>query len=249
MKTRKINIRKILAIVIPVVLFMGSTSCLKTDSLPCIRPQGQVIALEHVVPGTFTAIDLRLHAQVIVTKGPEHKVTIHAAENLHGLIYMRNAGNELIIGQDHCIRSASNDIIVEITMPYLDEIKISGSGRIQIADVFESDMMSVLISGSGKVTGELYGQELKVRISGSGNVQLIGEFLKQHIIISGSGEARNRDLLCHSAEVIISGSGHAYVNALETLKATISGSGNIFYFGNPNIFVTISGSGKILPLN
>lgn len=231
------------------LLILGMSSCIKSDYFPCVRPQGDVTRRILPLPPNARGIDLRLHGEVIVTKGETPSLTIIAAENIIEQISTQVAGGEIIIKQDCCIKAPRSDIQLMITLPQLSNLAVSGSGMILVEDSFESETLHLAISGSGSIRGSLSGRDLMVGISGSGKTEIDGEFLRQKVAVSGSGEARHRNIRCQQAEVFISGSGNAFVYAAQSMRVVISGSGNTYYTGSPQLTYTISGSGSVIEAN
>ncbi len=237
--------RQVLPTGLLLFLIISFGSCIKPDYFPCVSGTGETV--EEVRTGSqFSGIDLMLHAQVFVTHGDNHSVTIVAPQNLLPHITTRYVGNTLMIANDRCIRNRINEIQVFVSMPEIQSLSIAGSGTITMEDVWETNNLSLNVSGSGKITGFFEAVNINTRISGSGDVNLTGSATNHHIIISGSGKVNGYSLHCKAVDVRISGSGHAYVYANESIYAKISGSGNIFYKGTPSVNASISGTGKII---
>lgn len=231
------------------VLLVGMSSCIKSDYFPCQRPQGEIVRESRALRPATQSVNLRLHGEVIITRGDSPSLMIIAAENLMEHISTQLSGDEIIIEQDCCIKAQRSDIQVLITLPQLHTLKVSGSGTIYLQDPFESDILRLAVSGSGSIQGSLSGEELVVGISGSGQVAVDGKFNRQKVAVSGSGEARHLDVRSQEAEVFISGSGNAFIHAEQKMKVVISGSGNTYYSGFPQISSTISGTGSVIPAN
>ncbi len=227
------------------VLIISLGSCINPDYYPCIRGTGETV--EEIRTGSpFSGIDMSTHAQVFISQGESYHVSVVAPFNLQPHIITRHAGNNLILENDRCIRNRINEIQVFITMPDVQRLNIAGSGTINLQDEWDTENLSLTVSGSGKISGTFFARNINTRISGSGDVNISGSTLNHKISISGSGKVNSFSLLCEDADVRISGSGHAYVQAEESLYAKISGSGNVFYKGNPTVNASISGTGKII---
>ena len=163
--------------------------------------------------------------EVFVKVGPKQSLKLTFDDNLIDIIETRVRGKTLRIGNEE---SYSSDYVckVEITVPELEAVSLSGSGDIEIID--------------------LKGEVFECSISGSGNVEVEGEVREAEFKISGSGEIEAKDLIADDAYVKISGSGDVRVYARESLEGRVSGSGSIYYSGNPQSLSTnVSGSGRI----
>jgi hypothetical protein len=237
---------------IPILIFIAFSSLIMSSCcgiINCITPKGPVLMEKRTINRPYDAIELKINAKVLLNYGTDKAITLHAAGNLLENITTTVAGGTLIIDQYHCMRVHGSDIIITLSQEHLSGLKILGGGSVHLNDYFENEIMEMEISGSGSITGEVFGNEIYQKISGSGKIDLSGEFYYQKILISGSGNVRNRHLRTKETDVQISGSGNAYVNASRKLNVKISGSGKVFYFGNPSIIsTTISGSGNVIPM-
>ena len=188
----------------------------------------------------------------VVTEVSNGKLTIKRKEEASG--WFRRGGNW------------TGKVTVNITMPALSELTVSGSGKAEVFDSFRATSLNLSVSGSGKlILNDVSGEALTCGISGSGGLIIKGNgsFDKANIRVSGSGGYSGESLKLQDAEVTISGSGNSncYVtNSLDVrvsgsgncnsyvgnvLNASISGSGNVTYSGSPKIDARISGSGKV----
>lgn len=244
MKTFTLN--KALMLISLSALFFSS--CYKTDYYPCIKPRGASVE-EIRITSTFSGVDLRMHANVIVQTGTKTEVRIEAPENFLDFIDTRISGNYLIIESSRCLTSSLNDITVYITTPSISRFKISGSGNINVLDVVNTSLLELEISGSGNIFINTIAQKVESKISGSGNIDVLGTTSDHVCHISGSGDIKSFGLISPYADVRISGSGTCSVFAEENLKVNISGSGNVRYKGNPLINVNITGSGRVINSN
>lgn len=234
----------LLTIVIFISFFCNS--CIKVDYFPCVRGKGEKAETERYTQD-FNQIDLRLSAQVNVSFGEQGRISITAHENVLDLIETRVSGNCLIIEQNKCIRSGSDDILIEVTLPELERIAVSGSGSVHVLEQWAADMIRLSISGSGNITAPVNTTSTTSLISGSGNIILTGSTNRHSISISGSGSVNGTQLISKSADIRISGSGHTRVAVEDRIEAHLSGSGNIYYRGKPSIQANISGTGSIIP--
>lgn len=117
---------------------------------------------------------------------------------------------------------------VDVTVPALTALTLSGSGQISVTGV-QARQLTVLLPGSGLLTGSGTVTRLDVSLSGSGLAQLTGlEARDVHAVVSGSGLIR--------------------VTATHILNAIVSGTGAINYSGNPaQVNRDVTGTGAITP--
>jgi hypothetical protein len=173
----------------------------------------------------FTSIDMSIGADLIITIGSPQKLTVTIDDNLLDNIRTRVRGKTLEI-ESHGSFSTKKNCVIEITVPSLEEIDISGSGEITLKD--------------------LDAKEFTFDMSGSGSFEATGKVEQLFIELSGSGEIDTRDLMAQDVEVDISGSGSAVVYAANSLDGDITGSGNIRYINEPeHVSTRVTGSGSI----
>jgi hypothetical protein len=114
----------------------------------------------------------------------------------------------------YSVQSASPK--VEITMPDLSRLELSGGARGSVAGFNSSHDFTISASGGGMV--EIGGEAVGLTIDASGGSQLD---------LSGFHVA--------NAHVEMSGGGQATVNLDGRLDATLSGGSHLFYVGNPTM--------------
>jgi len=198
----------------------------------------------------FTKVSFGVSGELIIKIGPEFHLTIEGDKRDIDEIETVVSGDRLTIKKENFRFSFNDDdrVIINITMPEVEGVGVSGSGKVQIIDIVEADQLSLNVSGSGKLyTSGLNVDELDCGISGSGDVILGsgGSIDSGEISISGSGSFSGEEIEIDRLEVSISGSGNCRCRAGDSLDARISGSGNVTYTGNPRVNARISGSGHV----
>lgn len=199
----------------------------------------------------YAGIDLRMNAKVYYTQAPAYSVEVRAQQNILDVLQTHVDNGRLVIKFKNDIRVRRHeDIVVNVSGPNLESLRISGSGRIVSPNLVDASNLEMDISGSGDIEMvDLVATELDANISGSGNIQIItGVVPKEKLKISGSGDMQLANVLAKDVATTTSGSGNISVNASEHLNVTISGSGNVYYKGQPVINLSVSGSGKLRPL-
>jgi hypothetical protein len=199
----------------------------------------------------FTKVSFGVPGELFINIGSEFKVVMEGKKDILKEVVTEVNGGKLVIKRDnwHFSMFGSNDkITVHITMPEIQGLGVSGSGRAEIKDQIKNSDLSLSVSGSGKIyTGDIMTSNLKCSISGSGDIMTggNGSATRADMTISGSGNYVGESLKIEMADISISGSGNCTCNVTESLHASVSGSGNVSYFGNPKIDARVSGSGKV----
>jgi hypothetical protein len=196
----------------------------------------------------FTKVNFGVSGNLYINIGPEFKVVLEGDKDLLEDIETEVSGGKLVIKKDNWHMNMNERVTVYITMPEIEGLGVSGSGKAEIKDAVKSDDLSLSVSGSGKIfTNTIAVNNLKCSISGSGDINVGGGNADTgDISISGSGNYTGETAKIKSADISISGSGNCMINVSESLTAHVSGSGDVTYTGgSPKIDARVSGSGKV----
>ena len=199
----------------------------------------------------FSEISFGISGHLTVRTGSDFSVVLEGDRGDLDRVITEVNGDKLVIRHENRFFNFGNygNIDVYITMPGLEGLSESGSGKAEVVnDIEHVDDLYLSVSGSGRiVTSDLYADELDCNISGSGDIIIEGggSADKAEISISGSGTYSGKDLEINNLRVSVSGSGDCYCRVTGYLTARISGSGNISYSGNPQIDSRSSGSGRL----
>ena len=232
------------------LISMSFTSCLK--DIFCEDGKGDFLT-ETFIIDDFTGIELQEAANVTITQGPIQSVRVSAQENILDKLKTEVNGGvwDIDLGRD-CFNDLELDI--EITIPVIDEIHLSGSGLIEVGDFDDQDNIDMSVTGSGTIeVGQFTGtKDVDVKISGSGEIFARGAFPdleKMNIEMTGSGNFDGFNISTNELDSRISGSGNIFITVQEYMNIRITGSGDLHYKGNPLIDANITGSGKIINEN
>lgn len=196
----------------------------------------------------FTKVNFGVSGNLYINFGPEYKVVLEGEKRFLEDIITEVTGGKLVIKKENWKFSMNEKVTVYITMPDLNGLGVSGSGKAELIDAVKTDELNLNVSGSGKIyTTDIEVSKLFCSISGSGDIIIGGKgsSSKAEISISGSGNYNGELCKIGSADIHISGSGNCTCNVTESLKGSVSGSGNVTYMGNPRVDARVSGSGKI----
>ena len=196
----------------------------------------------------FTKVSFGVAGNLYINFGPEFKVVLEGERSFLDEVITDVSGGKLVIKKENWRFNMNEKITAYITMPELNGLGVSGSGKAEIKDAVKTDNLNLSVSGSGKIyTTDITVTNIDCSISGSGDIILggSGSTSRADISISGSGNYAGEPLKIVSAEISISGSGNCSCSVTESLRASVSGSGNVTYMGNPKIDARVSGSGKV----
>ena len=244
------NILKGLATTTLLLSSLFFASCEKSGI--CISGEGS-IETRTINVASFSEVDLVEAGNVIISQGAVQKVVVTGHPNIIDRLKTNVDGNRWDIDLENgCYKDY--DLTVNITVPNIKNVALSGSGNITVNNFESQGNLAVSIPGSGDI--KLYEfngtQNLDMKISGSGNItanNLLPNLVNTNIVISGSGNINAFPIITKNSDVLISGSGNVEVGVSDLLDVVISGSGKIYYKGYPVIYSKITGSGNIVNSN
>jgi putative autotransporter adhesin-like protein len=174
----------------------------------------------------FASLDVAGSNVVTVHVGATQRVSVHGDGNLIDRITTTVRHGRLVIDTRGSF-DTSAPMGVEVTVPHLTAIGLSGSGTISVEGIDED--------------------AFTVRLGGSGTIDLAGTTRRLDAVLDGSGRIRTSSLTANDATASIPGSGVIDLSASGTLDATIGGSGSIICTGHPDrVTRHITGSGSVI---
>jgi hypothetical protein len=174
----------------------------------------------------FNSVDLAGANNVVIRVGEKQSVVVRADNNLLDRVTTEVQSGELLIANAPGSLTTKSPMSVEVTIPTLKALTLSGSGNIAV-DGIEAESLKMTLPGSGTLTGSGTATRLDVTVSGSGTVQFTR-------------------LVANDVRAVASGSGSIFITATKTLDASVTGSGAILYTGNPqDVTKSVTGSGAI----
>jgi hypothetical protein len=185
-----------------------------------------VAATEARDVASFRAVDLAGSNNVTIRVGEEQSVVVHADDNLLDRVTTEVQADTLVIGNAPGTFTNRSPMSVEVSMPSLDALSLTGSGNVSASGVDARDL-TVTLSGTGVVTAS-------------------GTATRLDVALSGSGDAELERLVARNVHAVVSGSGQIAATAKTSLDASVSGTGAIDYGGDPkDVTTSITGSGAV----
>ena len=184
-----------------------------------------VVASEARAVGPFRSVELAGANTVHIVVGGAQSVVVRGDDNLLGKITTRVKAHTLVVGNTGQF-STSSPMSVDVAIPALDAVTLSGSGIVTAVHV-DADRLKVTLGGSGIVTAS-------------------GTARRVDVALGGSGDAVLRRLTAEDARVDVTGSGRVLVHVTGTLDASVEGTGTIVYTGDPyGLTQRVTGVGTI----
>jgi hypothetical protein len=235
------KISSLIAIVFVIAGIASLSSCRK------IIGEGPVLTEERTV-ANFTEVETSIPGAVYLAEGTVQQVRIESQQNIIDVVETKVEDGVLKLKlRNNTILANNSNLKVYISIPKFRAISLMGSGNVSAESGLNSYELDLKLTGSGNIDiDRLYGSNLYSQLTGSGNIRIgAGTVGYQTVRITGSGDYDAKNMNSNYADVTITGSGNATVKANNSLKARISGSGNVYYYGNPVTDVSITGSGNV----
>ncbi len=206
---------------------------------------GDVVARELRVSG-FDAVDFGGSGILRFHRAPAHRVVVTLDSNLQESFRAELRGSTLELGFKPGFQiNRYSKLEIDIYLPELKGITLSGSAEAALLDSFRGSTFQAVLSGSGRLIGELRMDRIRVTMSGSGNVELGGEADRLEVEISGAGTAKAARLEVRSARAVLTGLGFLDLRVRDELDIQVSGAGRVRYYGDPKLKSAVTGSGTV----
>ena len=193
-------------------------------------PFGEVVGSGNLVTNEqlfsdFTSVDARSGFLVEISKSNEYSILVTTDDNVMEFIEITKSGETLNIGVKWGSSIIPTTMKVEITMPELDSLELSGGSQGKLEEFIVTNSFSIDLSGGSSLVG-------------------LGEANDFTISASGGSILDFSDFSANDVNVELSGGSQATINIDGTLDADLSGGSRLFYIGEPtlNNIETTSGS-------
>lgn len=260
----------IIAIAIIGVIIIGITltGCVQVD----LAEKNGPMTTKNYDFTDFTGIDIGYAFELVVTPSDNYSVSITAGENVLEHINVHKDGTTLVFEVD-----GWTDIWflgwynpkVNITMPVLEELKLSGASKANVtgfnsendfdlrvsgASEIDLDMTTgdfiTEISGASHVDGHLIAASSHMELSGASHIKLTGSGGDVRLEGSGASDADLKGYMADDANIDFSGASHANLYINGRLDVSLSGASSLDYTGNPTLGnIETSGSSSMNHVN
>lgn len=196
----------------------------------------------------FTVIEAASGFKLEIFQSSLHSIAVTADDNVIDHIQLTKTGETLKIGLERGILFVSVTLDVDIGMPELISLELSGGSQGIIEDIVTSNTLSVDLSGGSKLRGDFVTSE-NVNFDLSGGSQLIdfnGEANDMNVRSSEGSQLELSDFIVQDANIDLSGGSLATINLDGRLNAILSGGSTLFYLGDPTLEdIDVSGGSTI----
>ena len=234
------------------LLLMGTVAvCLHSCTFECLDGNGVLVTEQRIV-AEFQGVENTTSFDVEIITDSTYSVEVIADSNLLPFIetYVRSGILTIETNYYSCLNT-QNYVRIEIHMPVLTHLDLSGSGDIDVYEV-DGNSLDLENSGSGDINiNDLFlTSTIDIELYGSGDIIVYGKALIGNYDLTGSGDIMADNLKLELCYVNSSGSGDVYCFAYDLLDVTINGSGDVLYSGSPDaIELDENGSGRLIERN
>jgi hypothetical protein len=239
------------ASVITVIVLM--TGCTGTFGSP-VNGNGKIETQSFNNTG-FNRLEIDNAFQADVTYSGSFAVSITADSNLFSYLDIRQSGGTLHVGlqKNHSYLNTTQK--ASITLPDLQDIKVSGAAKTQVTGFNSTNALNIDISGAGRLSftdvkigsaaikvsgagitsGTLSMMDGNFNISGASILELTGTADNITADISGASSGRLENLILGQSTLTVSGASNATVSVSGRLNVNVSGASRVYYTGAPTL--------------
>ncbi len=207
---------------------------------------------------SFTRLVLRDdggEGAVYIEQGSKESLQVEASPELlrrievsvrNGTLYIRLGGSWLERLTDKLTTSLTRPkVIYRLQVKELHAADLSCASILHIPALKTKDLRLNLCGVTRADVVLLETDKLQLKHSGAGNLEVKGSVQYQDVELNGTGLYAAAELSSVAAEISISGSSQAQVNASDRLDVTIRGMGTVEYLGEPRLRQRILGMGSV----
>lgn len=159
------------------------------------------------------------------------EVELKAPANMFDYIVITNNKGALTVKfkPNISVNVDANSIVLYLPAAGIDNIALSGSGRITASDLVADGDFKISLRGSGDIDiASLRSEgETSLTLSGSGDLEVVSS-VRAPIIsssLTGSGDLKVNTAIGNEVEMALNGSGDAYAKTIEAYKCTVTLNG------------------------
>lgn len=177
----------------------------------------------------FDVLEVHDGVKVELVRGASRSVAVNGREDVidrvdtvatRGVLRVGVHDRGIVIGSD-----PMDDVRVRVTAPRLDDVRIDGSGDVDLGDVTV--------------------RSLHLAINGTGDVAAQGRVVALTAVIKGAADADFSQLHAREAKVVIHGAASVALDVSRRLDVDIQGAGDVRYTGHPEVTREIRGAGDV----
>ncbi|HEX2867009.1 MAG TPA: head GIN domain-containing protein [Ignavibacteriales bacterium] len=183
----------------------------------------------------FNKVEAGYGMHVQITQGNNYSVEVKASKRDFEHLKVDKHGRTLEFTMKGWFTRRQDEITINITMPKLTAMQLSGGSKGMITMDNTSDNFKAELSGGAKLKGRLKCANASFDLSGGSWVSLEGTGKNLSVDGSGGSSFKLKDFKVTNVNSELSGGSEAEVNMNGKLNADQSGGSRIIYYGNATL--------------
>jgi phage shock protein PspC (stress-responsive transcriptional regulator) len=183
----------------------------------------------------FTKIDAKGRGNIIITQGDSYSVSIEGPADETDMIGTINGALtfEPHSGQKRCFFFCGyRQSTLRVTMPTLDEVKVSGVSFATI-EGYTGSTLNLIADGSSSIVANAQVRSLTAEISGVSDIVLTGSGNELKASLTGNSSLSAYYFAAKTADVTLEGVSRAHIDASEKIFGTTDGHAHLWYRNTP----------------
>jgi hypothetical protein len=185
----------------------------------------------------FSTMEVSSGFEVEISQSSSYSISVTADDNVQDHIQVSKSGDTLKVGLEIGISFQSITLQIEIDMPELNSLELSGGSQGIIEEFISSDELSVDLSGGSQLRGTFTTTE-DVNFELFGGSQLddfTGEANDAIIELSQGSQLDLSEFVVNNSNVNLRGGSQATINLNGRLDANLTGGSTLEYIGEPTL--------------
>ena len=184
----------------------------------------------------FTSVGVSSRMKLMVKQSDNYSITVTGdKDDLEELLVEQRSNSLRFQFDDNDWFSNHGRVKIEITMPELTSLALSGESEANITMDIGSERFSAGLSGSSELKGNLKCGDVHLATSGSSEVTLNGNCQDLKLAGSGGSEYHLKNFSATSVKATLSGGCEATVSMNGKLSFSGSGGSELIYYGNAEL--------------
>ena len=211
---------------------------------------GKVVTREEAFT-SFDRVEVGNAFKVDITQGATYSVVVRFDSSFEQRLEVVKEGNTLKIGlkdEGSGVRIQAGTREVEITMPELTGLDLSGATQATITGFKSTKALDVGLDGASSLQGDVEAGDARFDAQGASEATLSGSGQNVTVAAEGGSTIDLAKFSAVDANASARGASEVTVNASGRLDADASGKSNIYYLGGPSLGeVDTSGGSSVEP--
>ncbi len=190
----------------------------------------------------FNAVDLSGIMNVRIQKGDEFAVDLGSDNKLRDRYDVYLDGGTLVVSYNdkraffwkNKFWGDGDEIKIKITMPSLEDLSVTGAGKVSFKG-FDETEMEIDLTGAVVAEGDVHADNINIDITGASFLDLKGNGTSMEANVTGASGLRAYGYEVENASVEAHGASTAKVNVTSTLEMESGMASSISHKGNPEI--------------